>query len=155
MYHRFEHRLSHQGIDPQMFMQMQGKTREELVENVKPEAVESLKREAVLVAIADAEGIEVSDDDLLEALQGDDTSPKAEKEAKKALDKLRSSAATRWCARTSGSAAPRRPSSTPRSRSRSTRPRPARSSGRPRRAGGRAARKLWTPGSGEPADRDG
>jgi trigger factor len=91
LYHRFEHRLSHQGIDPQMFAQMQGSSREELVENVKPEAVESLRREAVLIAIADAEGIEISDDDMLEALRGDDDSPKAEKEARKALDKLRSS----------------------------------------------------------------
>jgi trigger factor len=90
LYHRFEHRLSHQGIDPQMFTQMQGKTREELVENVKPDAEASLRREATLIAIADAEGIEVSDDDLLEALRGDDASPKAEKEARKALDKLRS-----------------------------------------------------------------
>jgi trigger factor len=91
LYHRFEHRLSQQGIDPEMFTQMQGKAREELVENVKPEALESLRRESVLVAIADAEGIEVSDDDLLAALRGDDSSPKAEKEARKALDKLRSS----------------------------------------------------------------
>ncbi len=91
MYHRFEHRLSHQGIDPEMFTQMQGKSREELVENVKPEAVGSLRRESVLAAIADAEGVEVSDDDLLEALRGEDDSPKASKEARKALDKLRSS----------------------------------------------------------------
>jgi trigger factor len=91
MYHRFEHRLSHQGIDPEMFTQMQGKSREELVENVKPEAVESLRRESVLAAIADAEGVEVSDEDLLEALRGDDDSPKAEKEARKGLEKLRSS----------------------------------------------------------------
>jgi trigger factor len=91
LYHRFEHRLSHQGIDPAMFAQMQGSSREDLVANVKPEAIESLKREAVLIAIADAEGIEVSDDDLIEALRGDDASPKAEKEAKKALGKLRDS----------------------------------------------------------------
>jgi trigger factor len=88
MYHRFEHRLSHQGIDPQTFAQIQGASREELVDRVKPEAEQSLRREAVLAAVADAESIEVTDDDLFEALRGDDTSPKAEKEARKAVDKL-------------------------------------------------------------------
>jgi trigger factor len=91
MFHRFEHRLSHQGIDPEMFHRMQGKSREELVEGVKPEAEQGLRREAVLAAIADEEGLEVSDDDLFEALRGDDGSPKAEKEARKAVDKLRQS----------------------------------------------------------------
>jgi trigger factor len=91
MFHRFEHRLSHQGIDPEMFHRMQGKSRDELVEGVKPEAEQSLRREAVLAAIAEAEELEVSDDDLFEALRGDDGSPKAEKEARKAVDKLRQS----------------------------------------------------------------
>ena len=91
MFHRFEHQLSHQGIDPEAFFRIQGRSRDEMVAEVTPEAVASLKRDAVLVAIADAEGIEVSDDDLFEALRGDDTSPKAEKEARKAVDKLRSS----------------------------------------------------------------
>ena len=47
---------------------MQGKTREELIEESKPEAARELKREAVVTAIADAESIEVSDEELVEAL---------------------------------------------------------------------------------------
>ena len=155
LYHRFEHRLSHQGIDPEMFTQMQGKSREELVENVKPEAVESLRREAVLIAIADAEDIEVSDDDLLEALRGDDASPKAEKEAKKALDKLRSSGRDslvredvriRRAAEAVVDAA--KPIAMEQAEAREKLWTPE--SDEPRGEGG-----LWTPGSGEPADRDG
>ena len=91
MFHRFEHQLQHRGIDPETFAQIQGRSREEMVAEVRPEAEASLRREAVLAAIADAEGIEVSDDDLFEALRGEDTSPKAEKEARKAIDKLHSS----------------------------------------------------------------
>jgi trigger factor len=91
MFHRFEHQLSDRGIDPESFARIQGKPRDELVADVRPEAERSLRREAVLAAIADAEGIEISDDDLFEALRGGDDSPATEKEARRALDRLRSS----------------------------------------------------------------
>ena len=47
---------------------MQGKTREELLEESKPDAERELKREAVLAAIAEAEAIEVSEEEMVEAL---------------------------------------------------------------------------------------
>ena len=89
MFHRFEHQLEHRGIDPEAFVRIQGKPREELIADVRPDAERSLKREAVLAAIADAEEIEVSDQELLEALRGGDGSKAAEKEAGKALESLR------------------------------------------------------------------
>ena len=55
-------------MDPDAFLQMQGKTREELIEESKPDAERELKREAVLAAIAEAEGIEVSEEEMVEAL---------------------------------------------------------------------------------------
>lgn len=91
MFHRFEHQLADRGIDPEAFARIQGKPREEMVADVRPDAERSLRREAVLAAIADAEGIEVSDDDLFEALRGGDESPATEKEARRALDSLRAS----------------------------------------------------------------
>ena len=57
------------GVDPERYLEMQGKTREELIAEAKPEAERSLKREAVLAAVADAENIEVSEDEMLEALK--------------------------------------------------------------------------------------
>ncbi len=63
------HQLQRQGVEPERYLQLQGKTREELVTDTRPEAERSLKREAVLAAVAEAEGIEVSDEDMLEALQ--------------------------------------------------------------------------------------
>ena len=159
LYHRFEHRLSHQGIDPQMFAQMQGSSREALVENVRPEALESLRREAVLTAIADAEGIEVSDDDLLEALRGDDDSPKAEKEARKALDKLRSSgrdALVREDVRIRRAAESVVDSAKPIEMGKAEAREKLWTPEGGEAAGGEGGEgKLWTPGSGEPADRDG
>ena len=66
---RMERQLAGRGMDPNAFLQMQGKTREELIEESKPDAERELKREAVVTAIADAEGIEVSEEEMIEALE--------------------------------------------------------------------------------------
>jgi len=66
---RTERQLAQRGMDPNAFLQMQGKTREELIEESEPDASRELKREAVVTAIAEAEGIEVSDEELVEALE--------------------------------------------------------------------------------------
>jgi len=65
---RMERQLAQRGMDPNAFLQMQGKTREELIEESKPDAEKELKRESVVTAIAAAEGIEVSDEEMVEAL---------------------------------------------------------------------------------------
>ena len=61
--------LARRGIPPDQYLQMTGRTEEQLVEEAKPDAEKALRREAVLAAVIDAEGIEVSDDELLEALR--------------------------------------------------------------------------------------
>jgi trigger factor len=68
MWERFERSLSSRGIDPGSYARMQDKSREELVTEMEAEAERALRREATLAAVADAEGIEVSDTDLIEAL---------------------------------------------------------------------------------------
>jgi trigger factor len=65
---RVERQLAARGMDPNAYLQMQGKTREELLEESKPDAERELKREAVLAAIAEAEAIEVSEEEMVEAL---------------------------------------------------------------------------------------
>jgi trigger factor len=82
---RVERQLAARGISPDAYLQMQGKSRDELVAEAVPEAERSLRREATLAAVADAEKIEVSDDDLLAALgpgEGDE-------DPRKILDRLR------------------------------------------------------------------
>ena len=78
MWERLERTLSARGIDPRAYAQMQGKDRHDLINDAEPDAEKALRREATLAAIADAEEIEVGDDDLIEALgEGDgDESPK-------------------------------------------------------------------------------
>lgn len=65
---RMERQLAGRGMDPNQFLQMQGKNRDELIEESKPDAEKELKREAVVTAIAEAEAIEVSEEEMIEAL---------------------------------------------------------------------------------------
>jgi trigger factor len=66
---RIERQIGAQGLDPAAYLRMQGKTREQMIEESKPDAERELKREAVLSAIADAEQIEVTEEEMLEALE--------------------------------------------------------------------------------------
>jgi trigger factor len=66
---RMERQLAGRGMDPNQFLQMQGKTRDELIEETKEDAEKELRREAVVTAIAEAEGIEVSEEEMVEALE--------------------------------------------------------------------------------------
>ena len=68
MWERIERQLQARGIDPQAYAQMQGKDRHELIDDAEEDAERALRREAVLAAVADAEGIEADDEDLIEAL---------------------------------------------------------------------------------------
>jgi trigger factor len=65
---RLERQLAARGMAPDAYLQMQGKTREEAIEESRADAVRELRREAVLAAIADEEGIEASEEEMLEAL---------------------------------------------------------------------------------------
>jgi trigger factor len=65
---RVERQLAGRGMSPDAYLQMQGKTREDVIEESKQDAEAELKREAVLAAIAETEGIEVAEEELVEAL---------------------------------------------------------------------------------------
>jgi trigger factor len=66
---RVERQLGARGINPASYLEMQGKSREEVIEESKPDAEQELKREAVLEAIARAEQIEVTDQEMVDALR--------------------------------------------------------------------------------------
>jgi trigger factor len=92
MWERMEHQLAHQGIDAEVFAKAQGKSREELIEEARSDADQALRREAVLEAVADAEGIGVSEDDIVEALgSADDGGELTDRKRQKLLKRLRSS----------------------------------------------------------------
>lgn len=65
---RLERQLAGSGMSPDSFLQMQGKTREEMLEEARPDAERELRREAVLAAVVEAEGIEASEEEMVEAL---------------------------------------------------------------------------------------
>lgn len=68
MWERVERTLQQRGMDPNTYLQIQGKDRDEAIADSREEAEAGLKREAVLAAVAEAEGIEVSEEEMLEAL---------------------------------------------------------------------------------------
>ncbi len=60
--------LSRQGISKEAYLQIAGKDEEQLAHEAEPEAAAALRREAVLAAVVEAEGIEPTDERLLEEL---------------------------------------------------------------------------------------
>ena len=79
--------LSSQGVDPARYLQLTNKTEEELVTESEPDAERALRRESVLAAVIEAEGIEVSDDELLDALRAASTQPGKPQPSEKALQR--------------------------------------------------------------------
>lgn len=72
---RVERQIAGGGMNPDTWLQMQGKTREEVIEESVTDADREIRREAAVVAVADAEGIEVEDAEIIEEL-----TPVAERE---------------------------------------------------------------------------
>lgn len=60
--------LARQGVSKETYLQVAGATEEELAQQAESEAEQTLKREAVLAAVVDAERIESTDEQVLEAL---------------------------------------------------------------------------------------
>lgn len=63
------HQLSHRGLTKEAYLQMAGQDEDELLAEATPDAAKALRREAVLAAFIEAEGIEPSEGDLLDAVQ--------------------------------------------------------------------------------------
>jgi trigger factor len=93
MWHRTARRLSAQGIDPQRYLELSGKTEEELVTESESDAEVALQREAVLAAIVKAEGIEVTDEEVTAALREAAGPDASDKQIKRALKRARSQGA--------------------------------------------------------------
>jgi trigger factor len=88
LWDQMAHSLSHQGIDRQTYLKLAGKTEEEILEEAKPDAEVQLRREAVLAALVEAEGIDPSEEELLEALSAD--SERSRTSPKKLLERIKS-----------------------------------------------------------------
>ena len=75
MWERNLHSLAHRGISREAYLQITGRTEEEILAEAQGEAEQALRREAVITAVVAAEGIAPDDEDVLAAL-----APTAERE---------------------------------------------------------------------------
>jgi trigger factor len=81
--------LTRQGISKEAYLRIAGKEEEELAHEAEPEAANALRREAVLAAVVEAEKVEPTEEELLDALR-----PAAERDGskpEKLLERLRKS----------------------------------------------------------------
>ena len=62
--HDLEHRLQHQGAGLAEYLQATGQTGEELIAGLRTEAAEAVKADLALRALAEAESLEVTEEDL-------------------------------------------------------------------------------------------
>jgi trigger factor len=69
MWERMIHSLGHQGITRENYLRIAGKSEEEIIAEALPDAAKAIRREAVIAAVIEAESIEPSDGDVLDALQ--------------------------------------------------------------------------------------
>ena len=60
----FATRLSYQGMGLEQYLQMTGNTEEKMMEQVRPQALDRIKSRLVLEAVADAEGLTASDEEV-------------------------------------------------------------------------------------------
>src|SRR6478735_7079557 len=81
------HSLSHQGIDRETYLRLSGTTEDETIEKAKPDADVALRREAVLAAIAEAESLDPSEEEMLEAVT--EVSGQERVKPEKLLERLR------------------------------------------------------------------
>jgi trigger factor len=142
------HSLEHQGISKDAYLRIAGRSEEEIVEQGEDDARRALEREAVLAAVVEAEQIEPSDEDLLDAVAqgaGDErTSPRRLMERLRSagrLDDLRRDLAQRQALHQLEERAVPIPVEQARAREKLWTP------GAEERPGDAAGGRLWTPGS--------
>ncbi len=87
MWHSTAHRIKAQGLDPAQYLEFMGKTEEDLVVESEPDALRALRRESLLAALVEAEGIEVTDEELLDALREASQQPGQPAPSDKALQR--------------------------------------------------------------------
>ncbi len=88
MWESMLHTLAHQGINRETYLRLSGRSEEETIESSKPDADTALRREAVLAAVAEAESLEPTEEEMLEAVA--EAAPGERMAPKKLLERLKS-----------------------------------------------------------------
>jgi trigger factor len=71
LYHDLEETVGERGLTMEVYLGVLEKTEEEVEEELRPQAETIVKRRLVLEAVAEAEGLSVSDDEITEAVKRD------------------------------------------------------------------------------------
>jgi len=71
LYHQLEERVGEQGLTMEVYLGVLEKTEEDIEEEMRPQAEFIIKRQLVLEAIAQAEALEVADEDITEVVKHD------------------------------------------------------------------------------------
>ena len=71
LFHQLEERVGEQGLTMDVYLGVLEKTEEEIEEEMRPQAEFIIKRQLVLEAIAQAEDLEVTDEDIAEVVKHD------------------------------------------------------------------------------------
>jgi trigger factor len=71
LFHQLEERVGEQGLTMEVYLGVLDKTPEDIEAELRPQAEFVIKRQLVLEAIAEAEGLEVTDDDIAEMVRHD------------------------------------------------------------------------------------
>ncbi len=71
LFHQLEERVGEQGLTMDVYLGVLEKTPEDIEEEMRPQAEFVIKRQLVLEAIAEAEGLAVTDDDIAEMVKHD------------------------------------------------------------------------------------
>ncbi len=71
LFHQLEERVGEQGLTMDVYLGVLEKTEEDIEEEMRPQAEFIIKRQLVLEKIAEAEGLEVTDDDIAEVVKHD------------------------------------------------------------------------------------
>src|SRR5215210_6207661 len=69
LWEQMVHTLSHQGISREAYLRIAGQEEDQIIEAGKEDAAQTLRREGVLAAIVEAEGIEPTDEEVMEAVE--------------------------------------------------------------------------------------
>jgi trigger factor len=71
LYHELEHTVGDQGISMEDYLNALGRTPEQVREELRPRAEATLRRSLVIEAVREAEGLEVTDDEVRERIKSD------------------------------------------------------------------------------------
>jgi trigger factor len=152
MWERLLHSLSHRGITRDAYVRVLGRAEEEILADMEADAEQALRREAVLTAVVEAERIEPTEQELLDAL-----TPVAERESvepqklleelrrRGGLEEVREDLAVRDAIELIAARAVPIPAAQARAREQLWTPEKAAESGAGGDAAGAASGRLWTP----------